>query len=78
VADLTHSNPNVYYEVGLAHALGKQITFITQDKDRLPFDVSTSRCVRYEISDLFSLRNELEKAFAAVPQRYRFDPESLK
>lgn len=75
VADLTHSNPNVYYEVGLAHALGKQIIFITQDNDKLPFDVSTSRCIRYQKNDLPHLRKELEKAFAAVPQRYAFDPK---
>jgi nucleoside 2-deoxyribosyltransferase len=74
VADLTHRNPNVFYEVGLAHALGKQIIFITQDRDKLPFDVSTSRCVTYDKGDLTYLRAELEKAFAAVPQRYKFDP----
>lgn len=73
VADLTHSNPNVYYEVGLAHALGKQIIFITQGNDKLPFDVSTSRFIRYEENNLTYLREELEKAFAAVPQRYSFD-----
>ena len=73
VADLTNSNPNVYYEVGLAHALGKQIIFVTQDNDKLPFDVSTSRCIRYKENNLTQLRDELEKAFAAVPQRYAFD-----
>jgi len=75
VADLSCSNPNVYYEVGLAHALGKQIIFITQDDDQLPFDVSTSRCIRYKKNNLTHLREELEKAFAAVPQRYAFDPK---
>lgn len=75
VADLTCSNPNVYYEVGLAHALGKQIIFITQDDDKLPFDVSTSRCIRYEKNNLTHLGEELLKAFAAVPQRYSFDPK---
>lgn len=74
VADLTRSNPNVYYEVGLAHALGKLIIFITQDNGNLPFDVSTSRCIRYNKDNLPRLKEELEKAFAAVPQRYAFDP----
>ena len=75
VADLTNSNPNVFYEVGLAHALGKQIIFITQDTGKLPFDVSTSRCVRYEEDKLPLLQDGLEKAFSAVPQRYTFDPK---
>jgi len=74
VADLTGSNPNVYYEVGLAHALGKRIIFITQDDTPLPFDVLTSRYIKYAESDLGQLQNELEKAFAAVKQRYHFDP----
>jgi nucleoside 2-deoxyribosyltransferase len=74
VADLTGSNPNVYYEVGLAHALGKRIIFITQDDTPLPFDVLTSRYIKYAESDLGQLQNELERAFAAVKQRYQFDP----
>jgi len=75
VADLTGRNANVFYEVGLAHALGKQIIFITQDSDQLPFDVSTSRCIKYLKDDLVTLQKELERAFAAVPQRYKFDPQ---
>jgi hypothetical protein len=78
IADLTGSNPNVYYEVGLAHALGKRIIFITQDDTPLPFDVLTSRYIRYAESDLGQLQNELERAFAAVKQRYQFDPEPPK
>lgn len=78
VADLTNRNPNVYYEVGLAHALGKEIIFIKQDRKKLPFDLSTSRCIQYDKGDLGYLRDELEKAFAAVLQRYKFDPEPSK
>jgi hypothetical protein len=77
VADLTHGNPNVYCEVGLAIALGKQIIYITQDKGILPFDVSTSRCIKYEKDNLSYLRDELSKAFSAVPQRYKFDSKPI-
>lgn len=76
VADLTGNNPNVFYEVGLAHALGKQIIFLTQDVGKLPFDVLTSRCITYDKDDLAGLGRELEKAFAEVPARYDFDPKS--
>ena len=31
VADLTDSNSNVYYELGLAHALGKPVILLGQD-----------------------------------------------
>jgi CheY-like chemotaxis protein len=39
VADMTGRNPNVYYEVGYAHALGKEVVLLTQRADGLPFDL---------------------------------------
>ena len=76
VADVTGGNPNVYYEVGLAHALGKDIIFLTQDPGPLPFDVSTSRLIKYSRDDLKDLDTQVRKAFAAVPERYKFDRKS--
>ncbi len=48
VADLTDWNPNVFYEMGLAHAIDNKTIMIIQQKDKLPFDVSTYRCLQYE------------------------------
>jgi guanylate kinase len=39
VADLTDFNPNVFYELGICHALGKQVILITQNPN-VPFDAS--------------------------------------
>jgi hypothetical protein len=39
VADMTGRNPNVFYEVGYAHALGKVVLLLTQDTDDIPFDL---------------------------------------
>ena len=47
VADLTDSNPNVYYELGLAHALGKPALLLTQDVNELPFDLRSYRVLPY-------------------------------
>ena len=47
VADLTDSNPNVYYELGLAHALNKPVILLTQELDSLPFDLKSYRVVSY-------------------------------
>jgi hypothetical protein len=49
IADITPDNPNVFYEVGYSHALGKP-TILLCDKKRtkLPFDVSSFRTLFYD------------------------------
>lgn len=39
VADMTGRNPNVFYEVGYAHALGRLVLLLTQDSNDIPFDL---------------------------------------
>lgn len=48
VADLTGANPNVYYELGLAHAFRKPVILITQELGDLPFDLRSYRVVTYD------------------------------
>jgi hypothetical protein len=47
IADLTGSNPNVYYELGLAHAFGKPVILLTQSVSELPFDLRSYRVILY-------------------------------
>ncbi|MGA3287611.1 MAG: hypothetical protein ABSD46_09305 [Bacteroidota bacterium] len=47
VVDLTDSNPNVYYELGLAHALCKPTILLTQNIKDLPFDLRSYRVISY-------------------------------
>jgi tetratricopeptide (TPR) repeat protein len=52
VADLTLDNPNVWYEIGVRHALrasGAVLTYAL--RDRLPFDLAGQRMQRYTLSD---------------------------
>lgn len=47
VADLTNLNPNVMYELGLAHALRKSVLLISQDISSVPFDLRAHRIIPY-------------------------------
>jgi len=48
VADITPNNPNVYYELGYSHAIGKPtILLCEKNRDTLPFDVSGLRTIFY-------------------------------
>lgn len=49
VADLTDLNPNVFYELGLAHGLGVATILITQSLDTLPFDLRPYRANQYSM-----------------------------
>jgi hypothetical protein len=47
IADCSGRNPNVFYEAGLAHALGRTTVLITQSLDDVPFDLRHLRVIRY-------------------------------
>ncbi|HUP10174.1 MAG TPA: TRAFs-binding domain-containing protein, partial [Caldimonas sp.] len=52
VADLSINNPNVWYELGVRHALRKRgVVPIQCKRDYLPFDVYTDRTLRYSVTD---------------------------
>jgi hypothetical protein len=47
VCDFSGRNPNVFYETGIAHALGKHVIPIAQHISDLPFDLQAHRCIIY-------------------------------
>lgn len=49
IAEVTEINANVYYELGIAHTLGKPAVLITQTApEELPFDIRHLRFITYE------------------------------
>lgn len=48
IAEMTGKNPNVFYEPGIAHTIGKPVIMITQSIDDVPFDLKHLRCIEYE------------------------------
>lgn len=47
VCDCTKKNANVFYELGVAHALGKEVILIAQHETDIPFDVVHHRYIVY-------------------------------
>jgi len=47
LCDCTGRNANVFYEMGIAHTLGKEVILITQSPHDIPFDVQHLRHIRY-------------------------------
>ncbi len=50
IANLTKKNPNVFYELGIAHAIGKEVILITQTMEDVPFDLKALRCIVYSFT----------------------------
>lgn len=48
VADITGRNANVFYELGIAHTLGKNVILLTQSTEDIPFDLNRYRHVIYQ------------------------------
>jgi len=47
LADLTGKNPNVFYELGLAHALAKPVILLSESLDDVPFDLRALRVINF-------------------------------
>lgn len=48
LADLTGKNPNVFYELGLAHALAKPVVLVAESMSDVPFDLRALRVIEYD------------------------------
>jgi len=53
VAELTSRNPNVFYELGLAHALHKPVVLVSSNGEDVPFDLKHIRVIYYDVNDPF-------------------------
>ena len=47
IADLTQSNPNVFYELGISHCVGKKTILISQEHN-IPFDIRNEYVIIYK------------------------------
>lgn len=77
VADLTGKNPNVFYELGIAHSCkdALNVVIITQSLEDVPFDLRHMRCITYknESGGLRALRADLDRALSSASRdTFRF------
>lgn len=61
IANITGRNPNVFYELGIAHALDKKVILISHHSAVVPFDLSSKRVIFY--SDLKELEIKINEVF---------------
>lgn len=59
IAEVSSQNPNVYYELGYAHALNKPVILITKDVSSAPFDLSGYNHIVYR--NIRDLREKLKR-----------------
>lgn len=72
VADITGDNPNVFYEVGYAHGLGKECILVTQTRsEEVPFDLRHLEHIGYSASrqGLTELRRALAETMVRIRSR---------
>jgi hypothetical protein len=74
IAEMTERNPNVFYELGIAHTLGKPVIMITQSIEQyVPFDLKHLRSIEYQFKpgeiEKFeqALRRTIQTVLSTVP-----------
>lgn len=82
IAELTDRNPNVFYELGLAHAISKPVILISKSIDDVPFDLRSIRVLVYDkdhpdwgnklrSSLVKSIREVLKSPTSAIPTTFK-------
>ncbi|MBC8029822.1 MAG: hypothetical protein H7Z16_06905 [Pyrinomonadaceae bacterium] len=68
IADLSGRNPNVFYELGVRHAVNNSTILIAEDLDDIPFDLRGLRTIvySYDIERMVKLKKSLEQAIGEI------------
>lgn len=68
IADLTDSNPNVFYELGVRHTLTNRTVLIAQDKKHIPFDLEAYPTTFYSknLTDIDEFKEAIKKTLEDI------------
>ncbi len=74
IAEVSGQNANVYYELGMAHTLGKTAIILMKRGDQIPFDIRGRRVIRYDdtLEGLLELEQQLRKAMDDLAEQAIF------
>ncbi|MBG6104980.1 hypothetical protein IW249_005394 [Micromonospora vinacea] len=75
IAELTTRNPNVFYELGLAHALHKPVILVSSTDEDVPFDLRHLRYIKYDKEDPFWGQKLIDKIADSIKLAIS-DPEA--
>lgn len=81
IADLTGSNPNVMYEIALAHSLQKPVILITSGETKdIPFDIRQYRTIKYDLNEAgyVQLKEKLFESIRSIAQSEQSTVELLR
>jgi nucleoside 2-deoxyribosyltransferase len=71
IADLSFLNPNVFYELGVRHALVKPVIHIAHEETALPFDNAGYRTIMFDLGEhgsMVLLREAISNQIATIEQ----------
>jgi len=77
VAELTTKNPNVFYELGLAHALEKPVVLVSSNEGDVPFDLQHIRVIYYDVMDPFWGQKLLDKVAENILSAIKTPEEAI-
>jgi hypothetical protein len=71
IADLSFSNANAFYELGVRHMCKLPTIQIIRKGDKIPFDVSQGRTIRIDMTDVYTVMDSVESAKKELRQHLR-------
>jgi hypothetical protein len=76
LAEITTDNPNVWFELGFAIGVRKEVVLVCSEerKTKFPFDVQHRNIIRYKTEssqDFVKLRNDITKRISAIQEKIR-------
>ena len=73
IGDLTETNPNVFFELGIAYAAQKPMILLAQEAaEKIPVDLRPFEYIRYDLGEDAKLLGQIDKALAGLfEQRFQ-------